>query len=130
MLKESLKSMPVIGWGIQLSQFILLKRNWEKDKPNVAAHLQKLNKPGDPMWLLMFPEGTNLAPDTRERSALWAQTQGITDMHHLLLPRSTGLQFVVQQLQQTVPYIYDCTIAYEGVRCVTSFASTPSFNIS
>ncbi|MCJ1477470.1 hypothetical protein MMC13_006142 [Lambiella insularis] len=121
MLKESLKSIPVLGWGIQLSQFILLKRNWEKDKPHVAAHLQKLNKPTDPMWLLMFPEGTNLAPDTRERSALWAETQGITDMHHLLLPRSTGLQFVVQQLKQTVPYIYDCTIAYEGVRYVIIF---------
>ncbi|MCJ1381369.1 hypothetical protein MMC17_004479 [Xylographa soralifera] len=115
-LKESLKSIPVIGWGIQLSQFIFMKRNWEKDKPHLAAHLQKLNNPADPMWLLIFPEGTNLAPDTRQRSALWAETQGITDMHHLLLPRSTGLQFCLQQLHRTVPYIYDCTIAYEGVK--------------
>ncbi|MCJ1439218.1 hypothetical protein MMC27_008609 [Xylographa pallens] len=115
-LKESLKSIPVIGWGIQLSQFIFMKRNWEKDKPHLAAHLQKLNNPADPMWLLIFPEGTNLAPDTRQRSALWAGTQGITDMHHLLLPRSTGLQFCLQQLHRTVPYIYDCTIAYEGVK--------------
>ena len=117
-LAEGLKRIPVIGWGMQLSQFIFMKRNWEKDKSHLAAHLQKLNNPADPMWLLLFPEGTVLAPSTRERSARWAERKGITDMHHLLLPRSTGLQFCLQQLNQTVPYIYDCTIAYEGVKYV------------
>lgn len=29
-LKESLKHIPVIGWGMQFSQFIFLKRNWER----------------------------------------------------------------------------------------------------
>lgn len=114
-LKESLKRIPVIGWGMQLSQFIFLKRNWEKDKPNMAEHLQKLNQAADPMWLLMFPEGTNLAPDTRERSQAYAEKRGVRDMYHQLLPRTTGLEFCLQQLRQTVGYVYDCTIAYEGV---------------
>ena len=114
-LKESLRSIPVIGWGIQLSQFILLKRNWEKDKPNLSKHLQKLNKITDPMWLLLFPEGTNLAPSTREASKKWADKSGIKDMQHTLLPRTTGLQFCLQELRKTVGYVYDCTIAYEGV---------------
>ena len=115
-LKESLKRIPVIGWGMQFSKFIFLKRNWEQDKANLEAHMQKLNVPDDPMWLLLFPEGTNLARDTRESSARWAQKNGIRDMKHELLPRSTGLRFVLQQLRTTVKYVYDCTIAYEGVR--------------
>jgi hypothetical protein len=49
-LKESLKRIPVIGWGMQFSQFIFMKRNWEQDKPNMAKHLQKLNKSTSPMW--------------------------------------------------------------------------------
>ncbi|KAI9739363.1 MAG: hypothetical protein M1834_007576 [Cirrosporium novae-zelandiae] len=114
-LKESLKRIPVIGWGMQLFQFIFLKRNWEKDKPNLAKNLQKLNEKSVPMWLMMFPEGTNLAPSTRESSKRWADKNGIPDMQHQLLPRSTGLQFCLQQMRGTVDYIYDCTIAYEGV---------------
>ena len=114
-LKESLKRIPVIGWGMQFAQFIFLKRKWEQDKPRMAAHLQKFNNPKDPMWLMMFPEGTNLADSTREASRKWAERNGIDDMQHTLLPRSTGLQFILQELQNTVDYIYDCTIAYEGV---------------
>ncbi|CAD6592195.1 MAG: hypothetical protein ASARMPRED_006106 [Alectoria sarmentosa] len=114
-LKESLKRIPVIGWGMQFAQFIFLKRKWEQDKPRMAAHLQKFNDPKDPMWLMMFPEGTNLADSTREASKKWADKNGIEDMRHMLLPRSTGLQFILQELRQTVDYVYDCTIAYEGV---------------
>ena len=114
-LKESLKRIPVIGWGMQFAQFIFLKRKWEQDKPRMATHLQKFNNPKDPMWLMMFPEGTNLADNTRESSRKWATKIGIDDMRHLLLPRSTGLQFILQELRNSVDYVYDCTIAYEGV---------------
>ncbi|KAL9129366.1 MAG: hypothetical protein Q9217_002166 [Psora testacea] len=114
-LKESLKRIPVIGWGMQFAQFIFLKRKWEEDKPGLAAHMQKLNKPNDPMWLMMFPEGTNLASCTREKSRKWALKNGIKDCKHTLLPRSTGLQFMLQSLRESVEYLYDCTIAYEGV---------------
>ncbi len=114
-LKESLKKIPVLGWGMQMSQFIFLKRDWEKDRPHMASALQKLNKATEPMWLLIFPEGTNLAPSTREKSKAWAQKSGTKDMQHTLLPRATGLQFIVEELQGTTEYLYDCTVAYEGV---------------
>ncbi|KAL8694913.1 MAG: hypothetical protein Q9218_000484 [Villophora microphyllina] len=114
-LKESLRRIPIIGWGMQFSQFIFLKRNWEKDKDRLAAHLQKLNSAVAPMWLMLFPEGTNLHPVTRKASRKWAAKNGIPDMQHQLLPRSRGLQFCIQNLRKTVPYVYDCTIAYEGV---------------
>ncbi|KAL2434821.1 putative acyltransferase [Exophiala dermatitidis] len=114
-LKESLKKIPVLGWGMQFNQFIFLKRKWEQDKPNMASALQRLNKPTDPMWLLLFPEGTNLAVSTRAKSAAWAAKNNIPDMKHVLLPRSTGLHFCLEELKGTVDYVYDCTIAYEGV---------------
>ena len=69
----------------------------------------------DPMWLLIFPEGTNLSANTRARSAAWAKKSGVQDLRHAVLPRSTGLQFCLQQLDGTVDAVYDCTIAYEGV---------------
>ncbi|EXJ54053.1 hypothetical protein A1O7_09390 [Cladophialophora yegresii CBS 114405] len=114
-LKESLRKIPVLGWGMQLNQFIFLKRNWEEDKPNMARSLQKLNKPTDPMWLLLFPEGTNLAPSTRAKSAAWAKKNNIPDCRHTLLPRSTGLHFCLDELKGSVEYVYDVTVVYAGV---------------
>ena len=115
-LKESLKKLPFVGWGMSMSKFIFLKRNWEEDKSGLAEHLRSLNKPEDPMWLMFFPEGTNLASDTREKSRKWAEKNGWKDFQHVLLPRSTGLHFCLLKLRETVDYVYDCTFAYEGVK--------------
>lgn len=114
-LKESLKNIPIIGWGAQFYNFIFLSRKWEQDERTFKKHLSKLNKKGDPMWLIIFPEGTNLSPTTREKSKKWAEKNGLQDMKHQLLPRSTGLKFCLNELKDTTEWLYDCTIAYEGI---------------
>jgi 1-acyl-sn-glycerol-3-phosphate acyltransferase len=114
-LKESLKNIPILGWGAQFYNFIFLSRKWEDDRHKFKKHLSTLNKPKDPMWLLIFPEGTNLSQSTREASKRWADKNGLQDMKHQLLPRSTGLRFCLQELRETNHWLYDCTIAYEGV---------------
>lgn len=123
-LKESLKWIPLLGQGMQFFSFIFMSRKWEADKPRLQHRLQMLNRRHknpegkeclNPMWLLIFPEGTNLSANTRKRSVAWAAKQGIPDMQHQLLPRSTGLMYCLQELSGTVDYVYDCTIAYEGV---------------
>jgi len=114
-MKESLKNIPFLGWGAQFYNFIFVARKWEQDKTRFQQHLQKLNQHDYPMWLLIFPEGTNLSKVTRETSKKWADKNGLQDMKHQLLPRSTGLRFCLEQLRETTPWLYDCTIAYEGV---------------
>lgn len=114
-LKESLKNVPIMGWGMQFYNFIFLSRNWEQDRYKFKKHLDNLKNPQDPMWLLIFPEGTNLSAVTREKSAGWAKKTGIPDMKHQLLPRKTGLQFCLKELRPSTNWLYDCTIAYEGV---------------
>ncbi len=124
-LKESLKYIPVIGPAIIFYGFILMARNWARDKLRLQRRLQQLctRHSGplsgfqslDPMWLMIFPEGTNLSANTRNQSKKWAEKQGIRDLQHQLLPRSTGLQYCLQELQSTVGWVYDCTIAYEGI---------------
>lgn len=124
-LKEALKYVPVIGPGMMFFGFIFMSRKWEADKPRLQHRLEKLkahhagplsgSKQLDPMWLLIFPEGTNLSANTRKGSKAWAEKQDVPDMQHLLLPRSTGLHFCLQQLRGTVDWVYDCTVAYEGI---------------
>jgi len=67
------------------------------------------------MWMLIFPEGTNISQNGREKSRAWAEKSGKVDLKHALLPRSTGLHFCLEELQDTVDWVYDCTLAYEGV---------------
>lgn len=124
-LKEVLKYIPIIGQGMMFYGFIFLSRKWAKDKPRFQHRLQKLkSRHGgslsgtqslDPMWLLIFPEGTNMSKNSKESSTKWAEKTGVKDMDHVLLPRHTGLQFCLQELKGTVDWVYDCTVVYEGV---------------
>ena len=128
-LKESLKYIPIIGPGIMFYGFVFMSRKWTHDKDRLHHRLQKLksrhsgpmsgSRGLDPMWLMIFPEGTNLSANTRKGSKKWAEKQGVPDLQHLLLPRSTGLQYCLQELEGTIDWVYDCTMAYEGIPLVT-----------
>ena len=124
-LKESLKYVPVIGPGMMFYGFIFMARNWAKDRMSMQHRLQQLTtRHGgpmsgsgalDPMWLLIFPEGTNLSANTRKESGEWAEKQGIKDLRHQVIPRTTGLLYTLSQLKGSVDWVYDCTMAYEGI---------------
>ena len=124
-LKEVVKYIPILGPGMMFYGFIFMARNWARDKPRLRHRLQKLksrhggplsgSQSLDPMWLMIFPEGTNLSANTRKGSAKWATKQGIPDLKRQLLPKTTGLLYCLQELKGTVHWIYDCTTAYEGI---------------
>ncbi|KAI0814701.1 acyltransferase-domain-containing protein [Xylaria sp. FL0064] len=126
-LKESLKWIPIVGPGCMFIGFIFMSRKMAVDRPRLAHRLQKLKTRHpdpyddesegylDPMWLLLFPEGTNLSGNGRKKSASWAEKTGLKDPQHVMLPRSTGMYFILTELKGTVDYVYDCTVAYEGV---------------
>jgi len=123
-LKESLKYIPILGPGMMFYGFIFMSRKMAVDQPRLAHRLGKLKKvhttPSgakylNPMWLLLFPEGTNISRNGKGKSSKWAEKIGVKDTQHVLLPRSTGTYFCLNELKGTVEYVYDCTVAYEGV---------------
>ncbi|KAK5134934.1 hypothetical protein LTR08_006025 [Meristemomyces frigidus] len=125
-LKQSLQYIPMLGPGMRLFGFIFMARKWASDQARMSYRLRKLSLRHptgsitgstqlDPMWLVIFPEGTNLSANTRRGSARFSAKSGIPDLRHQLLPRSTGLQFCLNELGATVSHLYDCTIGYEGI---------------
>lgn len=118
-LKESLKYVPILGQGMQFYGFIFLARKWQMDKPRFMHRLSKLSNTSEngnsPMWLLIFPEGTNASDNGRRTSAKYSEKIGVEDLKHTLLPRTTGLSYCLQQLEDSVEWVYDCAVAYEGV---------------
>ncbi|TQN72402.1 putative acyltransferase, partial [Colletotrichum shisoi] len=123
-LKDSLKYIPGVGIGMMFYGFIFMSRKMATDQPRLAHRIDKLKTRHvaangkeylHPMWLLLFPEGTNLSTNGRRKSAAWAAKMGLKDPEHVLLPRSTGTFFCLRELKDSLEYIYDCTVAYEGV---------------
>jgi 1-acyl-sn-glycerol-3-phosphate acyltransferase len=93
-----------------------MARKWEQDKPRLAHRFKQLAAyKDDPMWLLIFPEGTNLSSNTLPKSRAYAEREHRIHPKHCLLPRTTGLRFCLQNLSSSVHWVYDCTLAYEGV---------------
>jgi lysocardiolipin and lysophospholipid acyltransferase len=115
-LKESIKYIPILGVGMQFYGFIFLSRKWATDKIRFQYRLRKLSTHHTgPMSGSSYPEGTNLSDNGRDSSKRWADKNGIADLQHCMLPRSTGLVYCLSELEKTVEYMYDCTVAYEGV---------------
>ncbi|EPY51109.1 1-acylglycerol-3-phosphate acyltransferase [Schizosaccharomyces cryophilus OY26] len=111
-LKDSLKWIPIIGWGMQLYRFIFLSRKWDKDASTMERKFNFIHHVPEPASLLMFPEGTNLVQGTWERSKVFADKAGVDMPKNLMLPRVRGLFFSISQLRDSMTYLYDYTFAF------------------
>ncbi|WJX51517.1 1-acyl-sn-glycerol-3-phosphate acyltransferase 4 [Trifolium repens] len=58
-LKSSLMRLPIFGWAIHILEFIPVERKWEADESNMRRMLSTFKDPQDPLWLTIFPEGTD-----------------------------------------------------------------------
>ena len=45
---------------------------------------------------------------------------GLEELHHVLMPKSKGLQMSINQLQDHVTAVYDVTVAYSNTRDTTT----------
>ncbi|KAH9845463.1 acyltransferase-domain-containing protein [Teratosphaeria destructans] len=116
-LKDAIKKIPIVGSGMQFFSWIFLSRRWETDKERLRQSIDALSDPvqKSPMWLLIFPEGTNLSKRSMSLSQKWAAETGLAPFELTLLPRSRGLQVCIEGLRGSVDWLYDCTIAYEDI---------------
>ncbi|RCH95119.1 hypothetical protein CU098_007294 [Rhizopus stolonifer] len=104
MLKYSLSLVPIYGI-----------RKLEYDKDNIINNLQKTKKRNRPLWLVLFPEGTVISDDARQKSKNYATKLHMDDFKFTLLPRTTGLMLCRDTLDNSVEWLYDLTIAYPGI---------------
>jgi 1-acyl-sn-glycerol-3-phosphate acyltransferase len=116
MLKESLKNIPVFGWGMQGYKFIFLSRKRSKDEKTISTSIQRIAHNKDwPAWILLFPEGTTFSRNGVKGTIKYANKTGKEVPKHLLLPRSTGMRHVLLNLDNTIEYVYDCTVRYDNI---------------
>lgn len=104
---------------MRVFEFIFLNRRWEVDQVKLAKCLDRIANDREPLWLLIFPEGTVITESTRSKSLEYAKRVGITDIpKHVLLPRSTGIKFCIQHLHKDITALYDVTLGYSGTKSI------------
>lgn len=112
-VKNQLKWVPGVGWGMYLLRFPFLKRNWTRDKGSILRTFHRLVEGEAPMWLVIFPEGTRIRPHKHERAVAFARERGLPEPRHLLVPRPKGFAAAIQALRGHARAVYDLTIGYE-----------------
>ncbi|CEP61208.1 lysophospholipid acyltransferase family protein LALA0_S02e09164g [Lachancea lanzarotensis] len=85
---------------------------WTDQDPHYVDRSQK----SWPYSLIIFPEGTNLSQNTRNKSEIFAAKANLENFRNLVIPRSTGLRFALQELRNSCEVVYDATIGYSGVK--------------
>ncbi|KAB5526790.1 hypothetical protein DKX38_020637 [Salix brachista] len=112
-LKSSLMKLPVFGWGFHILEFISVERKWEVDEPAMRQMLSTFKDSRDPLWLVLFPEGTDFSEQKCQRSQKFASEVGLPVLANVLLPKTRGFCLCLEVLQNSLDAVYDVSIAYK-----------------
>jgi len=114
-VKKMLKYVPILGWAWGLSDTIFLERNWEKDQVILKEGLKEIQNYPDPVWVLLFPEGTRYTPEKYQAGKEFSESRNLPVLKHCLVPRSKGWSFTVANLEsKSIPWVYDVTLFCEA----------------
>jgi 1-acyl-sn-glycerol-3-phosphate acyltransferase len=113
-VKDVLKYVPGVGWGMLFLDCPFIKRDWTADKDYIHRVFRNILKNDVPLWLMTFAEGTRVRPEKIVKSQTYAREQGMTPLEHVLIPRTKGFVASVQSLRGHVDAVYDLTIGYVG----------------
>lgn len=97
-LKSSLMKLPVFGWAFHILEFISVERRWEVDESPLHQMLSTFKNPQDPLWLAVFPEGTDFTEHKCIRSQKYASENGLPILKHVLLPKTKGFCACLEDL--------------------------------
>ncbi|CAI5742713.1 unnamed protein product [Hyaloperonospora brassicae] len=111
-LKDQLKYLPILGWGMRLFQFLFLRRRIDQDQKHIQQYMDGLITDKFPFWLVLFPEGTTIHKEYVTKSQAFAAREGRPKFERVLLPRTTGMQIILDAAAAVKPDIYDLTLAF------------------
>lgn len=114
-MKKSLRKIPIIGYGMENYNFVFLSRNWANDKKYMSGQFAKMSEIGEKvgkLWMLIFPEGTNINHVHLAKSQAWSEKMGLPKLETVLLPRVKGLYVAAKELRGVTDTILDFTIGY------------------
>lgn len=94
--KDRLKWVPVLGWGMYLSDYLFIKRSWAVDAERIKQWCFN-QKTGTS--LIIYPEGTRYTEKKREYSVNYSRKNNLPVFKNVLYPRTKGYIQCISSLQ-------------------------------
>lgn len=121
-VKDVLKWVPGVGWGLYLLGTFFVKRDWAADRAGIERTFASFRRDNVPLWLLLFVEGTRVTEAKLPKSQAHARKQGLPPLRHVLFPRTKGFTGSVIGLREQLAAVYDVTIGYpDGVPTLAQY---------
>eukprot|EP00240_Pyramimonas_obovata_P005618 CAMPEP_0118938776 /NCGR_PEP_ID=MMETSP1169-20130426/27017_1 /TAXON_ID=36882 /ORGANISM="Pyramimonas obovata, Strain CCMP722" /LENGTH=341 /DNA_ID=CAMNT_0006882833 /DNA_START=150 /DNA_END=1175 /DNA_ORIENTATION=+ len=111
--KAAVRKVPILGWGINVMEYLFLKRNWEADKLKIAKHVSSYGR-AELAWWVLYPEGTDMEPHKVPISQEFQRSRGLPVLSKVLQPKVRGMHGILGALVAANPHtvVYDCTMQY------------------
>ncbi|KAH9387397.1 lysocardiolipin and lysophospholipid acyltransferase [Nematocida major] len=93
--KSGLRWIPVVGWGMLLSNYLFVKRAWREDSARMRRWCQNQNSA---VSLILYPEGSRYTEKKREKSAEFSRRKNLPVLENVLFPRTKGYSLCVETL--------------------------------
>ncbi|TPX38133.1 1-acylglycerol-3-phosphate O-acyltransferase [Synchytrium microbalum] len=114
--KDSLKWIPLFGWGMWAMGMPFMARNWLSDSKTIAKVFANIKDLELPVWLISYLEGTRFTAEKVPESHAFAKDKGLPQLDRVLLPRTKGFIATVNAFRKShVKHVYDFTIVYKHV---------------
>ena len=111
-VKDVIKWVPGVGWGMVFLDCLFVKRNWTDDRRSIERTFSRLVDNRVPVWLVSFCEGTRITPEKAARSRAYAEKASLPPTARVLIPRTKGFVASVQGLGAHLDAVYDVTIGH------------------
>ncbi|XP_052688152.1 1-acyl-sn-glycerol-3-phosphate acyltransferase epsilon-like [Crassostrea angulata] len=115
-IKDGLKYFPLYGFYFKQHDCIFVRRgNFSKE--SMEKQVKRIAKRKEPVWMIIFPEGTRFNPMNKEsikKSRTLAEKKGVVPMEHVLPPKMGAMHVCLEQLRGHATVIYDVTIAFSN----------------
>ncbi|XP_034239160.1 1-acyl-sn-glycerol-3-phosphate acyltransferase gamma-like [Thrips palmi] len=108
--KKAIQFVPTVGWSWKFAEAVFLQRNWDKDRNIIGKQITELLDHPDPIFLLLFAEGTRFTKEKHVTSLKFAEDNGLPILKHHLTPRVKGFTTSVSFMRNKPVALYDVTI--------------------
>lgn len=129
-VKDVIKYVPGIGWGMLFLDCLFVKRDWMADRRKIEKTFERINSHDTPFWLISFSEGTRITPKKLAASQRYAAKVGQRKLVNVMVPRTKGFIASMQGLGHRAEAVYDVTIGYqEGIPSLWQFICGGARNV-
>ena len=113
-VKDILKYVPGLGWGMLFLDCIFVKRSWNQDEQNISRTFSQFKTTRIPLWLISFVEGTRITPEKLKKNQIYCKEKGLPILTHCMIPKTRGFVASVTGLSSCISAVYDVTLVYRN----------------